>query len=185
MVLRLPSVAEVLLVVGALRAAYPEDDVVLMDVGRIESSLGAARHAVEARATLDEGVGGVAAGVAATLYFTVLNHPLVDGNKKLGVGVAALTAGLNGCRVDEGLLACLALLVARGEAGLDDLIRVLLPRVREDRGVADLSGNVVGLVDAVVERVKPYWNLLRAHDKGLATLEDVCGAYAGLLRLHR
>jgi len=181
----LPSVADVLLVVGALRATYPEDDVVLMDVGRIESSLAAARHAVEAHATLSDGVGGVAVGVAAILYFIVLNHPLVDGNKKFGVGVAALTAAVNGCRVDEGLLACLALLVARGEASLDDLTRVLLPRVREDREVTDLSGNVVGLVDVIVERVKPYWDILRAHDKGLATVEDVCGGYAGLIGLAR
>lgn len=59
------------------------------------------------------------------------------------------------------MLACLALLVARGEAGLDDLIQALRMHVKED--------------EVVVRRVKPYWDLLRAYDKRLATLEEVCG----------
>lgn len=65
----------------------------------------------------------LAAKVAALMHSLVMNHPFVDGNKRVGVSAAELFFELNGARLDpsDKDLVELTLSVARGEMDAESL----------------------------------------------------------------
>ncbi len=60
---------------------------------------------------------------AAYLYHLVMNHPFVDGNKRIGLAAAYVFLGMNGYAVecDPDVLADMVLAVARGETGKEEI----------------------------------------------------------------
>lgn len=65
----------------------------------------------------------LAAKAAALMHSLVMNHPFVDGNKRVGVMAAELFLELNGGRLmaSDGELEQVALSVARGELNAEEL----------------------------------------------------------------
>jgi death-on-curing protein len=65
----------------------------------------------------------LAAKVAALMHSLVMNHPFVDGNKRVGVMAAELFLTVNGYALDAGddELVELTLAVARGEVSSEAL----------------------------------------------------------------
>lgn len=61
---------------------------------------------------------------AAYLYHLVMNHPFVDGNKRIGLAAAYVFLGMNGydLECDPDMLADMVLEVARGNTGKDGII---------------------------------------------------------------
>ena len=64
-----------------------------------------------------------AAKAAALMHSLVMNHPFVDGNKRMGVAAAELFLELNGFRLDasDKDLEELTLSIARGELDAESL----------------------------------------------------------------
>lgn len=67
---------------------------------------------------------GLAAMAAAYLFHVVLNHPFIDGNKRVGAAAADVFLGMNGCHLDasQDEYAAFVLAVAAGQAGKDAAI---------------------------------------------------------------
>jgi death-on-curing protein len=65
----------------------------------------------------------LAAKAAALMHSLVMNHPFVDGNKRVGVMAAELFLELNGGRLmaSDGELEQVTLSVARGELNAEEL----------------------------------------------------------------
>jgi death-on-curing protein len=68
----------------------------------------------------------------AYLFHLAMNHPFVDGNKRVAAGAAVVFLGLNGLRLEmqNPEYADLVLAVASGQMGKDDLILKLRAAVR-------------------------------------------------------
>jgi death-on-curing protein len=64
---------------------------------------------------------------AAYLYHIVQNHPFIDGNKRTGAASALIFLDINGIeiRADEDGLVDMALRVASGQAGKNDIAQFL------------------------------------------------------------
>lgn len=60
---------------------------------------------------------------AAYLFHLVMNHPFVDGNKRVGLAAAYVFLGLNGFVLDcdPGTVADMVLAVASGEKGKEEI----------------------------------------------------------------
>jgi len=65
----------------------------------------------------------IAAKAAALMHSLVMNHPFVDGNKRVGSHAAMLSLALNGARfeITPKDLEQLTLSIARGELGAESL----------------------------------------------------------------
>lgn len=76
----------------------------------------------------------VAAKAAALMHSLVMNHPFVDGNKRVGAMAAELFLAVNGHRLeasDDALLA-LTLSVSRGELSAEALAIWIRQRIRQN-----------------------------------------------------
>ncbi len=69
---------------------------------------------------------------AAYLFSLVMNHPFVDGNKRVGTMVALSFLDLNGIEIDAGIdeFEALVLAVASGKAARDAVVTFLLAHSR-------------------------------------------------------
>ena len=101
-------------------------EVVVRDVGLLESALGRPRATVFG----EDAYPDLHTKAAALLHSLARNHALVDGNKRLAWAAAAVFLGINGHRVsaDNDEVVELVLAVAAGE--LDDVVAVAA-RLRE------------------------------------------------------
>ena len=63
-------------------------------------------------------------------YGLIMNHPFVDGNKRIGAHVMLVFLALNGIELDytQDELADVILSVASGETGFDDLLKWIIER---------------------------------------------------------
>jgi len=116
------SLDDVKALLSRLRRLYPSDNIVVMSRGAIEASLS---MAVYAGRGLTSFRARVAAKSAALLYYLVVNHPLVDGNKRLAVLAVYVFLLKNGYVIDRELLTHMAINVASGSASLNDIYRLM------------------------------------------------------------
>ncbi len=100
--------------------AAVEGDVIVRDIGLLESALGRPRATVfgaDAYPTLH-------LKAAALLHSLARNHPLVDGNKRLGWAATAVFLGINGHRVVSGQDEVVDLVLNVASGALDDLEKI-------------------------------------------------------------
>ena len=116
------SLDDVKALLSRLRRLYPSDNIVIMSRGAIEASLS---MAVYAGRGLTSFRARVAAKAAALLYYFIMNHPLVDGNKRLATGVVHMFLLKNGYDIDREVLVRMAIDVAAGKSSLNDIYRLM------------------------------------------------------------
>ncbi len=166
----IPSKKDMLEIVRTLKTLYPEDSIEIMNEDAITTTLETTAHAIKYlrnTTTNEEDLTAIAA--ASILRYTVLNHPLTDGNKKLGAAAAALTLIMNGYHANEALLACLSLLTAMNKTTLQETIN----KIRENLNKTNTPPNTNPLKETI-KKIKPHWDTLRKYDKNKATLKDIC-----------
>ena len=113
---------DVLIILEELRRAYPKDLIRVMNRGAIESTLYAVRYAGN---ELRSFRARVSAKAATLLYLMVMNHPLIDGNKRFAALTTKAFLRINGYRVPDNVLRDLTLGAALGKLGPQDVYNLL------------------------------------------------------------
>ncbi len=90
------------------------------DLGLLEAAIAVPEASFDGQ-YLHQGLAAMAAGY---LFHVVLNHPFIDGNKRVGAAAADVFLGMNGCHLDasQDEYAAFVLAVAAGQAGKDAAI---------------------------------------------------------------
>ncbi len=100
---------------------YPQDPIAVVSRDTLESIIEGARYAAwYTRAR----VGVRSCVAAATLFYAIASHPLTDGNKRLAVVLLRAFLWANRVRQPDFVYEA-AVRVARGEWGVDDVIKWL------------------------------------------------------------
>ena len=123
---RYPTLDDVMVILRGLRRAYPKDLIRVMNRGAIESTLYAVRYAGN---ELRSFRARVSAKAATLLYLMVMNHPLIDGNKRFASILTRYFLILNGYDIDRVLLMRLSLEVAGGSIDPKSLYRVFYQHI--------------------------------------------------------
>jgi death-on-curing protein len=100
--------------------AAVEGDVVVRDIGLLESALGRPRATVFGA----DAYPSLHLKAAALLHSLARNHALVDGNKRLAWAATAVYLGINGHRVVAGQDDVVDLVLAVAAGTLDDLEKI-------------------------------------------------------------
>jgi death-on-curing protein len=100
--------------------AAVEGDVIVRDIGLLESALGRPRATVFGA----DAYPSLHLKAAALLHSLARNHALVDGNKRLAWAAAAVFLGINGHRVVTGQDEVVDLVLAVAAGTLDDLEKI-------------------------------------------------------------
>jgi death-on-curing protein len=95
----------------------------IRDIGLLESAIARPQATFEAKDLYPD----VFSKAAALLHSLISNHPFVDGNKRVGIGAAALFLRANGfvLAATNSELETFALRAARGELGVPEAARWL------------------------------------------------------------
>jgi death-on-curing protein len=101
-------------------------EVVVRDVGLLESALGRPRATVFG----EDAYPDLHTKAAALLHSLARNHALVDGNKRLAWAAAAVFLGINGHRVSVGNDEVVELVLGVATGELDDVVPIAA-RLRE------------------------------------------------------
>jgi death-on-curing protein len=100
--------------------AAVEGDVVVRDIGLLESALGRPRATVFGA----DAYPSLHLKAAALLHSLARNHALVDGNKRLAWAASAVFLGINGHRVVTGQDEVVDLVIGVAAGTLDDLEKI-------------------------------------------------------------
>jgi death-on-curing protein len=100
--------------------AAVEGEVIVRDIGLLESALGRPRATVFGA----DAYPNLHLKAAALLHSLARNHALVDGNKRLGWAATAVFLGINGNRVFTGQDEVVDLVLAVAAGTLDDLEKI-------------------------------------------------------------
>lgn len=100
--------------------AAVDGDVVVRDIGLLESALGRPRATVFGA----DAYPSLHLKAAALLHSLARNHALVDGNKRLAWAGTAVFLGINGHRVVTGQDEVVDLVLAVASGALDDLEKI-------------------------------------------------------------
>jgi death on curing protein len=100
--------------------AAVEGDVIVRDIGLLESALGRPRATVFGA----DAYPSLHLKAAALLHSLAGNHALVDGNKRLAWAATAVFLGINGHRVITGQDEVVDLVLAVAAGTLDDLEKI-------------------------------------------------------------